>query len=92
MEICQTQIKLYTRGLKDSGHNQDIKLAAAISSKRIKEGKFLKDTTSIEIRREVRKFSLKTHMYNYPAADPVLSALSWNIITLKKTQVVEIKD
>ena len=32
-------------------------------------------------------------MYNLPAADPVLSAFSWNIITLKKkTQVVEIKD
>ena len=56
------QITLYTRGLKDSGHNQDIKLPAAISSKRVKEGKFLKDTASIEIRREVRKFSLETHV------------------------------
>ena len=61
-KICQTQITLYTRGLKDSGHNQDIKLAAAISSKRVKEGKFLKDTVSIETRREVRKFSLETHV------------------------------
>ena len=50
-------------GLKDSGHNQDIKLAAAISSKRVKEGKFLKDTASIETHREVRKFSLETYMY-----------------------------
>ena len=63
-KICQTQITLYTRGLKDSGHNQDIKLAAAISSKRDKEGKFLKDTASIETRREVRKFSLETYIYN----------------------------
>ena len=62
IEICQTQITLYTRGLKDSGHNQDIKFAAAISSKRVKEGKFLKDTVSIETRREVRKFSLETHV------------------------------
>ena len=62
IEICQTQITPYTRGLKDSGHNQDIKLPAAISSIRVNEGRFLKDTASIETRREVRKFSLETHV------------------------------
>ena len=53
IEICQTQITLYTRGLKDSGHNQGIKLAVAIIS-----------NASIETRREVRKFSVETYKYN----------------------------
>ena len=69
IEIYQTQITVYTRGLKDSGHNQD-KLAADISSKRDKEGKFLKDIASSETRREVRKISPETYMYNWPAVDP----------------------